>query len=150
MDPQLRRASTSSFRERRFLNPIDRLHRQARQSILFEERKSPVFRDDLFSSLPLFRTQGLGRTPTAETMFLPPGPTQADDCQSLLVDGTPEPQGMIMSSQKSFPYPSQRSPTFPRHSSLARDVKLPQMLIPWKHSRADMQIRRSATLRGLP
>jgi hypothetical protein len=85
MDPQLRRASTSSFRERRFSNPIDRLHRQARQSILFEERKSPVFRDDLFSSLPLFRTQGLSRTPTAETDV---SPTRAHPGRRL-----PEPPG---------------------------------------------------------
>ncbi len=67
MDPRLRRVSTSEFKERKFATPIDRLHRQARQSILFEERKSPVFRDDLFSSLPLFRTQGLGRSATAGT-----------------------------------------------------------------------------------
>jgi hypothetical protein len=71
MDPRLRRVSTSSFRERKFSGPVDRLHRQARQSILFEERSSPAFRDDLFSSLPLFRTQGLGRAATAETNVSP-------------------------------------------------------------------------------
>jgi hypothetical protein len=71
MDPRLRRASTSSHKDTKFSTSIDRLHRQARQSILFEERRSPVFRDDLFSSLPLFRTQGLGRSDTAETDVSP-------------------------------------------------------------------------------
>ncbi|KAF7512207.1 hypothetical protein GJ744_002369 [Endocarpon pusillum] len=71
MDPRLRGASTAPFRERKFSSPSDRLHRQARQSILFEERKSPVFRDDLFSSLPLFKTQGLGRSGTAATDVSP-------------------------------------------------------------------------------
>lgn len=71
MDSKLRQASTASFRERKFSSPSDRLHRQARQSILFEERKSPVFRDDLFSSLPLFSTQGLGRSGTAGTDISP-------------------------------------------------------------------------------
>jgi hypothetical protein len=85
MDPRLRRASTSSFRERKFSNPVDRLHRQARQSILFEERKSPIFRDDLFSSLPLFRTQGLALTKTSDGEV---SPTQAHPGHRL-----PEPRG---------------------------------------------------------
>jgi len=52
---------------------------------LFEERRSPVFRDDLFSSLPLFRTQGLGRSATAGTDV---SPTEAHPGHRL-----PEPPG---------------------------------------------------------
>ena len=85
MDPRLRRVSTSSYKDTKTAMPIDRLHRQARQSILFEERKSPVFRDDLFSSLPLFQTQGLNRTATAATDV---SPTEAHPGQRL-----PEPPG---------------------------------------------------------
>lgn len=66
MDPRSRQNSTSSSKERSFSNTIDRLHRQARQSILFEERSSPVFRDDLFASLPLFQTQGLNHAATTD------------------------------------------------------------------------------------
>ncbi len=85
MDSKLRRASTASFRERKFSSTSDRLHRQARQSILFEERKSPVFRDDLFSSLPVFRTQGLGRSGTTGADI---SPTEAHPGKRL-----PEPSG---------------------------------------------------------
>jgi hypothetical protein len=85
MDPRLRRASTSSFNKQQSTTPIDRLHRQARQSILFEERRSPVFRDDLFASLPLFRTQGLARSATVETDV---SPTEAHPGHRL-----PEPAG---------------------------------------------------------
>lgn len=86
MDPRLRGASTASFRERKFSSPTDRLHRQARQSILFEERKSPIFRDDLFSSLSLFQTQGLGRSGTTGTDV---SPTEAHPGRRL-----PEPSGV--------------------------------------------------------
>lgn len=105
MDPRLQRASTASFRERKFSSPVDRLHRQARQSILFEERSSSAFRDDLFSSLPLFRTQGLGRTGTAE---LDVSPTEAHPGHRL-----PEPPGVWSSHSSNehhglsdiFPFP---------------------------------------------
>lgn len=74
MDPRLRRSSAASLREPNFSSPVDRLHRQARQSILFEERESPVFRDDLFSSPHLSRTKPLGRTGTTETLVSPTEP----------------------------------------------------------------------------
>ena len=71
MDPLEKRSSVASLNERNVSNQTDRLHRQARQSILYEERASPAFRDDLFASLPPFRTQGLGRTGTSGTDISP-------------------------------------------------------------------------------
>ena len=90
MDPRLRRPSASSHKDAKVSTSIDRLHRQARQSILFEERRSPVFRDDLFSSLPLFRTQGLAHSGTAENDV---SPTEAHPGHRL-----PEPAGGWLSS----------------------------------------------------
>jgi hypothetical protein len=85
MDPRLRDSSTATFGERKGSAPADRLHRQARQSILFEERRSPVFRDDLFSSLPRFKTQGVGRSATGGTNV---SPTEAHPGHRI-----PEPPG---------------------------------------------------------
>jgi hypothetical protein len=106
MDPRLRQASTSSFKDRKVSTPPDRLHRQARQSILFEERRSPIFRDDLFSSLPLFRTQGLGRADTGGTNVSPteahPGHRWQKPAQGWNVDSLEEQQEL----SDVFPVPS--------------------------------------------